>query len=349
MSSSRFTIAADVTVRPVEWLWYPFVPLGKLTALAGRMGQGKTLFTDWLTAAVTTGQGINHSKPSGVVMLSAEDDDSDTIVPRLAAHGADLERVALIDGNELDLDAIAGACERVQARLLTIDPFTSYVPGSKNAYKAQDVRLVLAPIIALARQRNLAAIAVQHVNRSDATDALDRIADSAGLPQVARSVLVWGADPQDERGDSGTRKVLTRPKANLAPASASPAAAFEITTVDVQGAGEQPRLVHCGASNARADDVVQTSEARTQVGAACVFLAELLASGPEPVKAIEAAANEAGVSAWALRKARERIAHSYRPGGFDGPYVLELLHNTPLNQQQPAAISNNQVIVAGRR
>jgi hypothetical protein len=73
-----------------------------------------------------------------------------------------------------------------------------------------------------------------------------------------------------------------------------------------------------------------------------VLLTELLTDGPVPVKAVEAAASEAGVSSWALRKARERCARSYRPAGFDGPYVLELLHNTPpqsatnsSKQQQP--------------
>ena len=61
------------------------------------------------------------------------------------------------------------------------------------------------------------------------------------------------------------------------------------------------------------------------------------------------------MSAWALRKARERIAHSYRPGGFDGPYVLELLHNTPpqsattsSNQQQPGDCRWSSLIDADR-
>jgi hypothetical protein len=231
MSPNAFTLAADVKVRPVEWLWYPYVPLGKLTAVAGRMGQGKSLWTEWLAAAVSTGRAINPPRPGGVVMLSAEDDEDDTIVPRLVSVGADLSRIALIAGTDLHTDTILEACERVDARLLTIDPFTSYVPGNKNAYKSQDVRFVLAPIVALARARRLAAIVTQHINRSDATDALDRIADSQGLPQVARSVLVWGPDPQDPAGDSGTRKVLTRPKNNLISGNVSPAASFEITTV----------------------------------------------------------------------------------------------------------------------
>jgi putative DNA primase/helicase len=328
------SLAADVRIRPVEWLWYPYVPLGKLTAVAGRMGQGKTLWTEWLAAAVTTaGYGINLPRPGGVVMLSAEDDDADTIVPRLIAAGADLERVWLIPGTTLDLDAITAACEHVDARLLTIDPFTSYV-GSRNAYKAQDVRLVLAPIVALARERGLAAIAVQHLNRSDATDALDRISDSQGLPQVARSVLIWGPDPQDAAGDAGSRKVLVRPKNNLVSAGVSPAASFEIATAKVPGAGEQPRLVYRGESAARADDVVQTSEARTQIEEARVFLRDFLSDGPVEAKAGEAAATEAGIGPYALRKARERDVRSHRPGRNYGPYVWELLL-TPTQTQQP--------------
>ena len=336
MTAPAFTIASEVTVQPVEWLWFPFVPLGKLTCFAGRMGQGKTLWTHWLAASVTTGSAISHPTPAGAVLLSAEDDDADTIVPRLRAAGADLSRVALIAGTELDLDVIVAACERVDARLLTIDPFTAYMPGTRNAYKAQDVRLVLAPIVELARERSLAAVAVQHVNRSDATDALDRIADSQGLPQVARSVLVWGPDPQDVAGDLGTRKVLTRPKNNLASGSTSAASSFEIATVEVPGAGVQPHLIHRGSSDARADDVVQTQEVRTQVDAARVFLQEFLADGPVEAKAVEAAASEAGIGVYALRRARERYVRSYRPSGNQGPYVWELLTATTTftNKQQ---------------
>ncbi len=328
-----FTIAADVEVRPVEWLWRPYVPLSKVSAIAGKMGQGKSAFTHWLAAAVTTGQGISTRAPGGVVLCSAEDDDADTIVPRLIAHGADLERVALIGGGELNIEAIERACEHVAARLLVLDPFPSFVPASRNAYKSQDVRLVLAPIVELARERQLAALCVQHVNRSDASDALDRIADSQGLPQVARSVLVWGSDPKDERGDSGSRKVLTRPKANLAPGGESPAAAFELISAEVQGAGSQPQLVYRGVSEARADDVVQTAEARSQAEAARLFLFDLLAAGSVPVKDGEAAAAEAGISTHALRKARERYVRSHRPGRNSGPWHWELLH-TPTQQQQ---------------
>src|SRR5262249_23095138 len=57
--------ASTVEPKPVHWLWHPYIPLGKLTLVAGQPGQGKSLLTAWL-AAHTTGRKGN------VIMLSAE-------------------------------------------------------------------------------------------------------------------------------------------------------------------------------------------------------------------------------------------------------------------------------------
>jgi hypothetical protein len=72
-------------------LWWPYVPAGKITSVAGQMGQAKSLWTLWLAAAVTTGAGINQSQPGSAIVLNAEDDAEDTIRPRLEAAGADLD------------------------------------------------------------------------------------------------------------------------------------------------------------------------------------------------------------------------------------------------------------------
>ena len=33
---------SDVQSQPVDWLWYPFIPYGKLTIIQGDPGEGKT-------------------------------------------------------------------------------------------------------------------------------------------------------------------------------------------------------------------------------------------------------------------------------------------------------------------
>jgi len=327
--------AHTVTPRRVEWLWWPYVPLGKISACAGQMGQAKTLFTEWLAANVTRAPRLNLDKAASVLMMCAEDDAEDTTVPRLIAAGADLSRIAFPPDTALSADKLSNFCDEMgDVRLITIDPFAAYIPGNFDSYKSQDVRRVLNPIGDLARERRLAVLLIQHLNRrADTLDALARIADSQGIPAVARSVLIWGPDPSDPDGDQGTAKVLTRPKNNLARGGAS--AGFRIQTKEVQDAGSQPLLVHTGASDALASDVVADQDARSRTQEAVLWLRDYLAGGPRETEQGGRDALEAGISTKCLRSARERVARSYRPGGNHGPYVWELKGGQPPETGQP--------------
>lgn len=320
--------AHTVTPRRVEWLWWPYVPLGKISACAGQMGQAKTLFTEWLAANVTRAPRLNLDKAASVLMMCAEDDAEDTTVPRLIAAGADLSRIAFPLDTALSADKLSNYCDEMgDVRLITIDPFAAYIPGNFDSYKSQDVRRVLNPIGDLARERRLAVLLIQHLNRrADTLDALARIADSQGIP-VARSVLIWGPDPSDPDGDQGTAKVLTRAKNNIARGNA--AAGFGIQTTEVPDAGSQPLLVHTGASDALASDVVSDQDARSRTQEAVLWLRDYLADGPKETEQGGRDASEAGISTKCLRSARERVARSYRPGGNHGPYVWELKGGQP--------------------
>ena len=101
-------------------------------------------------------------------------------------------------------------------KLITVDPVQAYMPAHVNSWKGQDVRLALEPLRQLAADRELAVVLIQHLNRRADGDPLARIADSQGVPQLARSVMIWGPDPSDPEGDHGSAKVLTRVKGNLA-------------------------------------------------------------------------------------------------------------------------------------
>jgi len=194
--------ASSVAPRAVAWLWPPYVPFGKISVVAGQMGQAKSLFTAWLAAFTT---------PAGVIMLSAEDDPADTIRPGLKAVGADLDRVEIAADVTLDAERLAAMCDELgDVKLITVDPVQTYMPASVNAWKGQDVRLALEPVRQLAADRQLAVVLIQHLNRRADGDPLTRIADSQGVPQLARSVMICGPDPSDPEGDHGTHKVLTR-------------------------------------------------------------------------------------------------------------------------------------------
>jgi hypothetical protein len=81
--------AADVEAKSIEWLGEQRIPLGKITLVAGEPGLAKSQLVAHLAATVSRGAlwaVSDHCAPKGsVVIVSTEDDISDTIVPRLQA------------------------------------------------------------------------------------------------------------------------------------------------------------------------------------------------------------------------------------------------------------------------
>jgi putative DNA primase/helicase len=335
-----------IEMRPVEFLWEPFVPLGKLTDIAGQMGQGKSLLTELLAAGVTTAHGVDLQEPASVLMFAAEDDSADTIRPRLEAAGADTDRVYIVTGDALDATLIDSYCEEIgDVRLVTVDPLTGFFPKGVDAWNTPQVRRFLRPHIDLAQRRRFALLGVRHINRRADSDPLARIADAQGIPQVARSVLVWGPDPDDPDGDGGDRKVLATAKNNLI--KGRPAASFRIETVCLSETITAPRLVYLGESSAEAGDLVADQEARSQTQDAVRWLRDLLADGPVPVEEAKKAAADIGITPKPLRSARERIATHSRPGGNHGPYVWTLKPACRDNRATTGIHSNSKGIQEG--
>ena len=92
---------SEIQSQEVVWLWYPFIPYGKLTIIQGDPGDGKTTFVLNIAAKLSKGEGLDRgmklSEPLTVIYQSAEDGLTDTIKPRLEAAGADCENISVID------------------------------------------------------------------------------------------------------------------------------------------------------------------------------------------------------------------------------------------------------------
>ncbi|MBC7352472.1 MAG: AAA family ATPase, partial [Thermogutta sp.] len=136
----------EVVATPVEWLWDKRIPLGRITLLVGKPGQGKSFLTCDFAARVTTGTPWPDGSPcqkGSVLMLTLEDDPADTIRPRLDAMHADVTRVRIlkavnyrdIDGARrqrgltlADLPVIEKALESLSdCRLVVIDPIGDFL------------------------------------------------------------------------------------------------------------------------------------------------------------------------------------------------------------------------------
>ena len=218
-----FTRLAECTPTRLHWLWPGRVPLGKLTLLIGDPGLGKSFVTLDIAARVSRGLSLPAlageaplaaSAPGSVLLLSAEDDALDTIHPRLAAAGADLNRIDVLkairvqragDGSHIESmfslqsdlalleDEIA---KRDNCRLVVIDPITSYL-GRSDSHRNSEMRALLAPLSELAARTGVAVLAVNHLNKMGQGPAIYRSMGSLTFAATARSVLAVMNDPHD--------------------------------------------------------------------------------------------------------------------------------------------------------
>lgn len=199
----RFYSSVEST--EVKWLWYPHIPYGKLTILQGDPGEGKSTLVLNITALLTTGRpmpdGFQSGGPHNVLYQCSEDDASDTIKPRLLAAGADCDRVAFIQDDEMPLtlcdDRIEKAILKTRAKLLVLDPIQAYLPQEADMQSAQRMRGVLQKLNAIASRTNCAIVLVGHVNKDTAGKNLYRGLGSIDIAAIARSILMIERDTYD--------------------------------------------------------------------------------------------------------------------------------------------------------
>ena len=85
----------EIELRDVDWLWYPYIPFGKITLIQGDPGDGKSTFVLNLAAMLTVGMPLPFTetygplKPMTVIYQNTEDDAADTVMPRFLQAGGD--------------------------------------------------------------------------------------------------------------------------------------------------------------------------------------------------------------------------------------------------------------------
>lgn len=194
--SNRLRLYSSISATRVDWLWFPYIPFGKLTMVQGDPGCGKSTMMIDVVSALSSGHplpdGHSFDKPVHVIYQCSEDGISDTIKPRLMAAGADCNNVAFIyeENSCLTLsdDSIREAIEEYNARLLVLDPVQAYI-GDTSMSSASSMRRVLKQLSVWANEYNCAIVLISHLNKSQNTKDLYRGLESIDLIATSRSVI----------------------------------------------------------------------------------------------------------------------------------------------------------------
>ena len=191
---------SDVHSQEIEWLWYPFIPYGKLTIVQGDPGDGKTTMVLNIAAKLSKGEGLEEqmkiAEPMNIIYQTAEDGLADTVKPRLDAAGADCERVLVIDESAQSLsmsdERLEEALKQTGARLLILDPIQAYLGGGVDMNRANESRDMTKKLGILAEKYKCAIVLIGHMNKAAGNKAAYRGMGSIDFFAVARSVLLVG-------------------------------------------------------------------------------------------------------------------------------------------------------------
>lgn len=220
MTQLKLISMDQVPIEEVQWLWYPYIPYGKLTIIHGDPGEGKTTLILRLAALLSQGESLpcddRPQEPVKIIYQTAEDGLGDTIKPRLLAGDADCAQIKVIDETEASLtlldERVEQAISETGARVMILDPVQAYVGTGVDMNRANEVRTVLAQLSRIAEKYKCAMILVGHLNKAQGTKSQYRGLGSIDFQAAARSVLIVGR--VEEKPEV---RVMAHEKSSLAP------------------------------------------------------------------------------------------------------------------------------------
>lgn len=308
---------SDITERRLEWLWPGKIPIGKPTLMGGDPGKGKTMVALDIAARVSTGNPWPdgaRNKAGKVLILTAEDDLDDTIVPRLRTAGANLDRIFALETvekydpetesitNQLpnlvdNLTDLENEIDIHQPKLIIIDPLNGFLPGVDTHRDAEMRSRVFAPMKQMLQDSGAALIYIVHLNKSGSKTATHRIMGSMANIAAARSSWIV-ADDKDSND-----KLMVPDKFNIA--EKPKGMSFKII-------GNKENLPVVAWSNDPVDTTAD--EALSPDGSSAPerdmaqeFVLGMLENGPVPAKDIYSEAEAFEISKRTLMRAKSKL------------------------------------------
>lgn len=306
---------SDVEAKQAEFLIPMYVPKRTITIMAGDGGSGKTFAWVAMIASLSAGRSPDFMqvnppewkiKPSKILFLSGEDSVSYTLRKRLEDNGANLKNIFFVSATDENFQDIyfddynrnlEVLIATVKPDVVVFDPLQNFIPPDVNMGSRNAMRQTLLPLLEYGEKYNVTFIIVAHSNKRQNAAGRDRVADSADIWDMARSVLIVGSTGE------GKTKYLSHEKSNYCEQQET--ILFEI---------KNNKVVFCGKTDKRDADFqraksqsVKASPARDE---AKQFIVDTLKSAKEKplkVRELEDMCVSAGISKATIRRAKEEL------------------------------------------
>lgn len=216
----------EVEERDPEWLVPGYIVKSAINILAGDGGTGKSTLWCNLAAAISTGHEsildwgadependfsdqegspAREREPQTVLFFSSEDSVDMVLKRRLRKAGADMKRIKylnitdkrfqLIKFNSRELEGIIAT---YKPALCIFDPLQSFLPPFTKMAARNDMREPLSALVSLGEKYGTTFLIVMHTNKKQGVYGRSRMADSADVWDIARSVLIVGETGENE-------------------------------------------------------------------------------------------------------------------------------------------------------
>lgn len=319
--------ASSETPPPTIWVYQDWLEEGELTVLAGDPASGKTFLTCALATGITNGDGFQLSPgltslgDGYVIFVNREDDSQKTLVPRLKAAGANLDRIRFIKretsfsfSSDEDLGRLEGHASQLKNNigLIIIDPLSFAVDGDhRNDFKA---RKAYEGLTALARRLKCAILGIAHLtSKTDGKPPLFRVDGPQAIRQVPRAIMLLSKIAQGPTQRGGTH-VLVHAKNNNGRMDGG----FEccvklVDKPDPTVHGPQLKLTFTRELLGSVEEIIKMADRRTQADRgtktkfAVDFLRAVLEDGPKYWNDIESLAKEVDIKIGTLMLAKSRL------------------------------------------
>lgn len=287
----------DILEKSVKWLWYPYIPLGKITIMQGDSGIGKTMLALNIAAALSNGEPLpgdaQPREPINIIYNTAEDGLGDTIKPRLREAGANLTRLNTINERfstvtMTDERLEKSMCE-LSAKLLILDPIQAYLGTNVDMNKANEVRPIFAHLGRVAEDNECAVLLIGHKGKNQMYSELQSLLGSTDQVAAARSVLTVTKHPNDKM-----RSLINHTKSSLSARGKSLSFYIDDNGKIVWGDFIEVYV--------KADE-----EKTTKTDAAKQFLQDILKNGSMAQSDIATSAFEQGISKRTLDRAKSEL------------------------------------------